>query len=130
MIALPSKNTLILGAGIIVGGIVATIVSSLIFVAYNNLVDNPAVARQAREGYVVLSEKTAIETKLKIEAQRRAAAERISAQHADALERAAAWNEAEKVRLEQENADYEARLEAAGRRCELDGADIEWMRKP
>jgi len=130
MIALPTKNTLILGVGAVLGALAGIVISSVIWMSYNHLIAYPDVAREAREGYVVLAEKTALETKIQIEQVRREKAEAISRKHAEALEKADALNNAEKARLEQENAEYEARLEAAGRRCELDGADIDWLRKP
>ncbi|WLR91019.1 hypothetical protein [Shinella zoogloeoides] len=130
MIALPSKNTVILGVGAVLGAFAGIVLSSLVWIAYNQFVGYPAAAEEARQGYVVLSEKVALEAKVAIEQKRRETAEIISRKHAEALEKADALNNAEKSRLEQENAEYEARLEAVGRRCELDGADIDWLRKP
>lgn len=130
MITVPSKNAVILGVGAVLGALAGIVLSSLVWIAYNQFVGYPAAAEEARLGYVVLSEKTALETKLAIEQKRRETAEFISRKHAEALEKADALNNAEKARLEQENVEYEALLKAAGRRCELDDTDIEWLRKP
>lgn len=112
------------------GAVAGIILSSLLWITYNHFIGHPRVANEARLGYVVLSEKAAIEAKLKLEEKRRKAAEEISSRHQALLKIANAEAEAEQARLEQENADYEARLEAAGRSCRLDDADIEWLRKP
>ena len=112
------------------GAVAGIILSSLLWITYNHFIGHPRVANEARLGYVVLSEKAAIEAKLKLEEKRRKAAEEISSRHQALLKIANAQAEVEQARLEQENADYEARLEAAGRSCRLDDADIEWLRKP
>lgn len=114
-------------------GIIAAVSGAvLMFVAlgaYDRLIDDPAVARAAREGYVALAEKTALEAKLLAETRRRAAVEAASADFARRKLIAEAIAAQKTEQLEQEVAAYEAKLLAANRLCRLDGADIEFLRQ-
>lgn len=98
--------------------------------AWDVLIDDPAVAREARRGYVERAELRA-EKAMRIEAERQlAAAAEARDRYRLALAAADARNAAIAERIEREIADHEAQLEAAGRSCRLDPADIEWLRQP
>lgn len=113
-----------------IGGVIGILIGVMLMNGYNRFIGHPSVAAEARLGYVLLAERTALETKLAVETKRREAAERISDNHAKALAVATQQIQEDMARLEQENADYEARLNDAGRRCELNADDINWLRKP
>lgn len=114
---------------VVIGGVIGLLIGVMLMNGYNLVIGHPRVAAEARLGYVLTAERATLETKLALEEKRRIAAERISANHANALAKATKQNQADMARLEQENADYEARLNEAGRRCELDADDINWLRK-
>lgn len=96
---------------------------------YDRWIDDPAVARAAREQYVSLSEVASLQAQLEQERSLRRAAEAAILNHAQALSEAEERYAAEAERSAQEKLEYEAQLEAAGRACYLDHADIEWLRK-
>lgn len=99
-------------------------------IAWDVVVDDPAVAREARRGYVDRAELRA-EKAARAEAERQlAAVARARDGYRLALAAADARNAADVERIEREIADHETRLEAAGRSCRLDPADIEWLRQP
>lgn len=97
---------------------------------WDRFVDDPAVAAAARRGYVLESEKTAAEAELAEVRRQLAAATAARNRFAVGLAQANAAAQAHAEKLESEIADYEKKLDAAGRKCGLDRADIEWLRQP
>jgi hypothetical protein len=97
---------------------------------WDRWVDDPAVTRAARLDYVALSEKTALETQLRIERQMRANAQAAVADYAMKLDAVFKAEAATREKTEQEIAEYEAKLKDTRRSCELSADDIEWLRKP
>lgn len=108
----------------------AGLVAALVLAAlWDRFIDDPTVERAARQGYVLQVEKRAAEAEL-AETRRQlavATAARDRYQLGLAQAQRAAAEHAEQ--LESEIADYERKLDAAGRACRLDGADLEWLRK-
>ena len=111
-------------------GIVTALAASAATIAlvgvYDKLIDDPAIAKAARQGFVVLAEKTALQASV-AELKRQADARQ------DALEKfesrrimAEAQAETRAALLEQEIAAYEA----ANSVCRLDRADIDFLSKP
>ncbi|WP_245494998.1 hypothetical protein [Rhizobium ruizarguesonis] len=85
-------------------------------------------ADAAREGYVLLAEKTAAEAQVvEMERQRNAAAQ-ASEEHRKRLEASQAAEQAAKDTLEQEISAHEKALDAAGNNCRLTDADVRWLR--
>lgn len=107
--------------------VVLTLAAS--FVAYDKYVDDPAVARAARQGYV---EQMKLEVALEVIKNLKTQLE----QNKQILERfrgqIAQSEEARRknlVQTEQEIQNYERLLADAGRSCRLDKRDIDWLRK-
>lgn len=96
---------------------------------YDVWIDDPAVARAAREQYVSLAEVSSLQAQLERERLLRRAAENAVANHAQALFKAEERYAAEAERYAKEKLEYEAQLHSTGRACFLDDADIEWLRK-
>jgi hypothetical protein len=94
------------------------------------LVIIPIERNDARRGYVAEARATAAEAKAaKIERERKADQIVIDAYQVQLKNARAA--EVEKVEQhEQEIADYESKLSAAGRSCRIDGDDRDWLLKP
>ncbi|MGO6707586.1 hypothetical protein [Rhizobium johnstonii] len=85
-------------------------------------------ADAAREGYVLLAEKTAAEAQVvEMERQRNAAAQ-ASEEHRKRLEASQAAEQSAKDTLEQEISAHEKALDAAGSNCRLTDADVRWLR--
>jgi hypothetical protein len=104
-----------IGAGILAGVALSTV--------YVTLIHDPQVASAAREGYVQLAEKTAAEAKAtEMGRQRDAASQALSEaskrQQADELA-----DQAIQAQTDLDTADYEKRLQAAGRACNVDSDD-------
>ena len=118
----PFATPLLISAGLAVGAGAMSL--------YDAWIDDPAVARAARQDYVHKSEKLALEAQLELEKKLRLGAQNAAIDYAARLDQAERAQAAAAARTEQEIADYEAKLEAAGRSCRLDGADIDWLRKP
>lgn len=101
-----------------------------LFLAWNTLFDNPSVAKAAREGFVVLAEKTALEARLAEERRRADAARKAVSGFAERLAESRTAQAAAEEKLEQEIAAHEQALRDAGRSCPLDQSDIDWLRNP
>lgn len=98
------------------------------FFAWNSLVDNPRVAREATAGCLSTVETAALEAQLAEERRRRAAATaalELYRRQADADAAAAA---AAAEDLQKRIADYEKELAGAGRGCALSADDLRWLR--
>lgn len=96
--------------------------------AYDKLIDDPLVRREALSGYVLRTERDALASRLAEERRRAIAASQALEEH---RKRLSASREAEKQaseKLEAEITENEKLLEAAGRACRLDDADIRWLR--
>lgn len=97
---------------------------------YDATIDDPAVARAAREGFVAIAEKTALEAQL-AEMNRQLAAGRTALEeHRNRLAARDRLASAAREQLEQEISRYEATLADRNRACLLDDPDIEWLRRP
>lgn len=108
-------------------GIAATLVLSM---AYDALIDDPSVSRAAREGIVRIAEKTALEAQLAETKRQLNAGAQALEEHRKRLAATVRLADTAREQMEQEIARYETELGRAGRRCELDPADIKWLRQP
>lgn len=109
------------------GAIAATLALTAL---YDATIDDPAVARAAREGFVAIAEKTALEAQLAERGRQLRAGAQALEEHRKrlaALDRLASTS---REQLEQEIAHYETELTRRGRRCYLDNSDIEWLQQP
>jgi len=108
-----------LGAGIAAG--------LVLYHLYAVTIGYPSAAREARQGYVLLSEKTAAEARAaEMERQRNAAAQ-ATEEHRKRLEAAQAQEQAAKDTLEDEIAKYELVLSQNNRACTLSPDDKRWL---
>lgn len=110
-----------IGAGLALG--------IVLMLGYNALIHDPMVEREARAGYVLEAQKTALEAKLTEQQRQTEAGKLVIASYQEVLKNARA-DEAEKSQqIETEIAGYEVRLKEAGRRCDLDASDIDFLRQ-
>lgn len=87
------------------------------------------VAQAARQGYVLLAEKTAAEAKAKeLQRQVTAGAQALE-EHRKRLVAAELVDQQQSTEREQEILEYEARLSQANRRCALSSDDIEFLQR-
>ena len=113
------------------GGMLSAIPYVLITIvgllAYDRLIDDPSVARAARQGYVTEAEQAAMR------AERDEALRQAQVAIKSALDFQKAWqDENAKVEeleraAEQEEAAYEKQLTDANRRCELSQHDLDFL---
>ncbi|UPT53306.1 hypothetical protein [Synechococcus phage Yong-L2-223] len=97
-----------------------------IAVLYNVIWDNPRVAREARQGYVLEVEVAALEAERNELQRQRDAARRSAAAWQDQLERFQEAFDEKQTELEQQITEYEqANLD---RRCELSPSDLDFLR--
>jgi hypothetical protein len=95
-----------------------------------NIIIIPIKERSAREGYVLIAEKTAAEAKFaKVERERKADQIVIESYQVQ-LSNVRTLDAIKTEQHEQEIADYENALSAAGRTCRIDSADRDWLLKP
>jgi len=88
------------------------------------------VRREARESYVELAEKTALEKRLKeIERQRNEASKALE-EHRRRLAAAERQDRQQTEQREREIRAYEIRLSQANRQCLLDRDDLDFLRRP
>jgi len=133
MIWLAALKQALSAAGVLLGAVVATPIGAAAVtiaagVAWNAWIDNPRVRREATDGLVAKVELDAVNATLERERALREAAERALAGYTKAAAEDAAADAEHRERLEQEIADNEKLLAAAGRACALDDADVEWLR--
>lgn len=102
----------------------------LALASYDRLIDDPVVSREARAGFVALSEKVALEARLSEETRQRLAVAAVGAEFSRRRLIAEAIAASRIETLEQEIAGNEAKLLERDRLCRLDDADIEFLRKP
>ncbi|MFB9952019.1 hypothetical protein ACFFP0_24485 [Rhizobium puerariae] len=97
----------------------------VVYHLYASLIGYPSAAREAREGYVLLAEKTAAQATV-AELQRQLQASNSAKQ---SLQEKITKDTAEDVQREKDREakilEYEVRLSQANRRCALDRADID-----
>lgn len=115
-----------IGAGVVVG----VTVTALAMLAYDTFIDDPRVAREARREYVAAAELAAVKAELAKVKREKEATQKVltdfEARYREAMEQQAEHQ----FHLEQEIAEYEARLAESDRVCVLDDRDIEWLSKP
>ncbi|MBX4956998.1 hypothetical protein HJB51_00385 [Rhizobium lentis] len=112
-------DTLKMGAGIAAG--------LVIYHLYAVSIGYPSAARQARAGYVMLSEKTAAEARAAEMERQRDAAARAGEDHRKRLEAARASEQAARDTLENEIRSYELELSQKNRACAVTAADRQWL---
>jgi hypothetical protein len=117
-----SLDYLKIGAGLAAG--------IALMLGFNALIHDPMIEREARQGYVLEAQKTALEAQLAERDRQIKAGEYIITAYQQQLSNARAAETARAEQSEQEIAAYEKRLADEGRICRLDGADIDWLRKP
>ncbi len=109
---------------------VGAVLGIILMLGNNALFHDRAVRKDALQGYVALSEKTALEAKLAEKDRQIKAGNLVVSSYQEQLRNARAAEAARAEEVEQEIADYETRINDAGRRCDLDADDIDWLRKP
>lgn len=108
-----------LGAGIAAG--------LALYHVYAVTIGYPSAAREARQGYVLIAEKTAAEARAtEMERQRNAASQAVE-DHRKRLEAAQASEQAAKETLEHEIESYERSLSQSNRACTLSPDDRRWL---
>ncbi|RFB97853.1 hypothetical protein B5K08_05965 [Rhizobium leguminosarum bv. trifolii] len=112
-------DTLKMGAGIAAG--------LVLYHLYAVSIGYPSAAREARAGYVILSEKTAADARAaEMERQRNAAAQ-ATEEHRKRLAAAEASEQAARDTLETEIQSYELQLSEKNRACAVTAADRQWL---
>jgi len=110
-----------LGAGIVAG--------LMLYHLYAVAIGYPSAAREARQGYVLLAEKTAAEAKAtEMERQRNAAAQ-ATEEHRKRLEAAEAQSAKSEITREAEIRGYELLLSEKNRKCLADAADVDFLQR-
>lgn len=108
-----------LGAGIAAG--------LALYHVYVVTIGYPSAAREARQGYVLIAEKTAAEARAtEMERQRNAASQAVE-DHRKRLEAAQAQEQAAKDTLENEIRSYELILSEKNRACLVDRDQRDWL---
>jgi hypothetical protein len=108
-----------LGAGIAAG--------IVLYHLYAVTIGYPSAAREARQGYVLIAEKTAAEARAtEMERQRNAASQAVE-DHRKRLEAAQAQEQSAKDTLENEIRSYELLLSEKNRACAVTAADRDWL---
>lgn len=97
--------------------------------AYDRMVDDPAVAAKARQGYVQESESAALRAQVAELKRQRDAAEKAAAQWAEQLERQQLVEDAQEREREAERADLAARLASGGRSCPIGPDELKWLQR-
>lgn len=112
-------DTLKMGAGIAAG--------LVLYHLYAVSIGYPSAARQARAGYVLMSEKTAAEARAAEMERQRDAAAGAGEEHRKRLEAAKAAEQAARDTLENEIRSYELELSQKNRACAVTAADRDWL---
>ncbi len=110
-----------IGLGV-VGGIAMMLV-------YNAALHDPMLKREARDGYVLEAQKTALGAKLDEMDRQKKAAEFVISAYQEQLKNARVAEAEKSQQNEQEIAAYEKRLADTGRACLLDGHDLDFLRQ-
>lgn len=110
--------------------VVTAIITLAATALYDRVVDDPAVRRQALSGYVRQAELDAANAKLAETQRQRDVAAQALEEHRKRIAALQAAQAAADARREQERADHEKALVAAGRHDGLTDADIKWLRRP
>lgn len=97
--------------------------------AYNTFIENPRIARDAREGYVREAEKAALDAELREVRRQLDAAEKAATLWQAQLTRAQKEEDERAQQVESDIAEFKAKLLAENRSCSLSDSDIEWLRK-
>lgn len=87
----------------------------------------PSAAREARQGYVLVAEKTSAEARAAEMERQRNAASQATEEHRKRLEAAQASEQAAKDTLENEIRSYELILSEKNRACAVTAADRDWL---
>lgn len=95
---------------------------------YDVAIGTPATERAAREGYALLAEKTTAEAQAAEMLRQRDAAAQALEEHRKRLASAQAAEAAARNKLETEISENEQTLDALGRACRLDDADVDFLR--
>lgn len=106
-------------------GLIALIAALTLYDLY---VDDPAVAKAAREGYVLEAEKAALAAELDEMQRQRDVANAALYSFSQKSANRAQLNLQKISKLEDDIHGYEAQLLKAGRSCGLTDADINWLR--
>ncbi|MFK4060717.1 hypothetical protein [Brucella anthropi] len=101
----------------------------VLMLSFNLLIHDPSIRREARQGYVLEAQKIALEAKLAERDRQIKAGQLVIESYQEQLRNARKAEQERIEQTEQEIADYEKKLAAAGRSCLLNSDDIEWMRK-
>ncbi|MBX5269646.1 hypothetical protein HJB99_13320 [Rhizobium sp. NLR17b] len=112
-------DALKMGAGIAAG--------LAIYHLYAVSIGYPSAARQARAGYVLMSEKTAADARAAEMERQRNAASLASEEHRKRLMAAEATEQAASDTLETEIQSYERQLSQKNRACAVTAADRDWL---
>jgi len=110
-----------LGAGMAVG------VAAMLLL--NTFVRDPLIRAEARKGYVLEAQVTALEAQLAEKQRQLAAGQKAAGEYQVQLQTARVEEQTRAEQVEKEIADYEKKLAEAGRACVLDGDDIDWLSK-
>ncbi len=111
-----------IGAGFAVG--------IVLMLGFNLLIHDPLIKREARQGYVLEAQKTALEAQIAERDRQIKAGKYVISAYQEQLSNARAAETARAEQSEQEIAAYETRLADEGRACLLDNADRIWLLKP
>lgn len=114
--------------GVLVAGATALLLSGA-FYAYNDLIDNPSVVREARKGFVLQFERDALLAQVAEEKRQRIAAETARLNLLAGLKVLQENQRVREERLEADIAEYEKKLQEQGRSCFLDDDDMKWILK-
>lgn len=101
----------------------------VLMLGFNALIHDPMIEREARQGYVFEAQKIALEMQLAERDRQIKAGQMVIESYQEQLRNARRAEQERNEQTEQEIADYEKKLAAAGRSCLLNSDDIEWMRK-
>lgn len=112
-------DALKMGAGVAAG--------LVLYHLYAVSIGYPSAARQARAGYVLMSEKTAAEARAAEMERQRDAAAGAGEEHRKRLEAAKAAEQAARDILENEIRSYELELSQNNRACAVTAADRDWL---
>jgi hypothetical protein len=108
-----------IGAGLLAG--------LALYGIYDTTIDDPAVAREARAGYVLLAEKAAAEAGAAEMMRQRDASAQALEEYRNRLQAAQLVEQQAKDTLEQEIASYELQLSEKNRACLADDADVQFL---